>query len=424
MAWKIVAVLSAVCLFFAAIAGITRVAWHEDNEIVVVERATIADLTRRSPDVQRVELARAHLVVDQQATFELCADDPMHADRWTDTISLSVRPLSEEEGLTFLLDASILANVARSDDQGCLIVGNGPILAEDDYAIEASWERRPDAIADVLLQTRILALRRVDDLDLYVVVFGWLGAMLCAIAFALRRRADPAPVTAEADRPSLEWERANAPKIKLPNEARAAIGVVVFVVVFVGSGALPPGAALSLGASLLIALGECGIALGLAPSPRLETLALHAPPKYALIFFPIAILSGVLLWATALFSMSIVPSTGQAPIQALVSWPSGLVSFAALAVVAPLAEEIFFRGFVYGTLEKRSRILAFALAWLSFTLLHASQTWGQWGALVAILLTGLGLTSLRAVSKSTVVPAIAHLIYNGILAIGEVIARA
>ena len=32
---------------------------------------------------------------------------------------------------------------------------------------------------------------------------------------------------------------------------------------------------------------------------------------------------------------------------------------------------------------------------------HAPQTWGQWGALVAISVTGLGLTTVRAISRST-----------------------
>lgn len=423
MAWKIVATLSVLLLIVAAIAGIARVAWHEENEIHAVETDTIAELTRRSRERNRVELVRAHLAEGQHATFELCADDPMLPARWANAISLTVRPRSSEEGLTFLLDEEVLANVDRSETQGCLIIGDGPIYAEDDYAVEASWETRPEAIERVLLQTRIMSLRRVDDLDLGAVLIGWLGAFLLAIAFALYK-----PRAIRASMPDAsEWEKEEAAaRPKIPNEARVAAGFLLFLGAFVGSGFLPPGAALALAISLVLALGECGIAIAFLPGPlreRMSTLGLHAPRR-PLLFFPLAIASGVGLWVIALVSTAIVPSTGQAPIQALVSWPSGLVSFAALAVVAPLAEEIFFRGFVYGALETRSRVLAFACAWLLFTVLHASQTWGQWGALVAILLTGLGLTALRALSGSTVVPAIAHLIYNGILAISEVIARA
>ena len=99
-----------------------------------------------------------------------------------------------------------------------------------------------------------------------------------------------------------------------------------------------------------------------------------------------------------------------------VSWPSGMLSFAALAVAAPLAEEIFFRGFVWSTLERYHRVAAFLGAWLLFVAFHASQTWGEWGALLAITVTGLGLTSIRALSGSTLIAATAHLVYNGMLA--------
>jgi membrane protease YdiL (CAAX protease family) len=119
--------------------------------------------------------------------------------------------------------------------------------------------------------------------------------------------------------------------------------------------------------------------------------------------------------------LAIVPATGESAVQSFVRFPSGLLSFAALAVVAPLAEEIFFRGFVYGVLEQKSRVLAFLGAWLLFVVAHAPQTWGQWGALVAIAITSLVLTSLRAASRSTLVPALAHLAYNGLLALSTLV---
>jgi membrane protease YdiL (CAAX protease family) len=178
--------------------------------------------------------------------------------------------------------------------------------------------------------------------------------------------------------------------------------------------------ALGLAVSVTLALFEVGVAVGLAPGPglrrRMDALALIRPKRWWL-HFPIALVAGAVLVVAARWATGLVPSTGRSPIQLLVSFPSGMLSFAALAVVAPLAEEVFFRGFVYGVLEKRSAILAFAGGWLLFVVAHAPQTWGQWGALVAITITGLVLTTLRAVSGSTLVAALAHLVYNGLLAL-------
>ena len=47
-----------------------------------------------------------------------------------------------------------------------------------------------------------------------------------------------------------------------------------------------------------------------------------------------------------------------------------------------------------------------------FASVHAQQAWGNWGALLSVTLTGAVLTLLRALSGSTLVPAVAHLLYN------------
>jgi membrane protease YdiL (CAAX protease family) len=73
-------------------------------------------------------------------------------------------------------------------------------------------------------------------------------------------------------------------------------------------------------------------------------------------------------------------------------------------------------------LRERSRVLAFVGAWLLFVLAHVPQTFGQWGAVVAIGVMGLGLTTMRAITGSTLVPALAHLTYNGLIAIQAVAA--
>jgi membrane protease YdiL (CAAX protease family) len=99
-------------------------------------------------------------------------------------------------------------------------------------------------------------------------------------------------------------------------------------------------------------------------------------------------------------------------VEAFVSWPSGALAFAALGMVVPLAEELFFRGFVFGALEPLGVRTAFAGALLLFASAHVQQLWGNWGALLSVTLTGAALTALRAWSGSTLISAIAHLLYN------------
>jgi membrane protease YdiL (CAAX protease family) len=130
---------------------------------------------------------------------------------------------------------------------------------------------------------------------------------------------------------------------------------------------------------------------------------------------------GFVLRGFALWALSNVEATGEAPIEAFVAWPSGLLSFGTLAVVAPVAEEVFFRGFVFGAIDDGRwggrRALAFLLAWSLFALAHLQQVWGNWGGLLAVTTAGLVFTSLRALSGSTLVPALAHLVYNALLSV-------
>jgi membrane protease YdiL (CAAX protease family) len=119
------------------------------------------------------------------------------------------------------------------------------------------------------------------------------------------------------------------------------------------------------------------------------------------------------------WALSHVESTGEAPIEAFVSWPSGLLSFSALAVVAPIAEEVFFRGFVFGTIDNGQwggrRALACVASFGLFAGAHWEQVQGNWGGLLSVTMAGVVFTLLRAISGSTLVPAIAHLTYNALL---------
>ena len=139
------------------------------------------------------------------------------------------------------------------------------------------------------------------------------------------------------------------------------------------------------------------------------------------VFFLAAPIIGFFMRGFAIWALSHVEATGEAPIEAFVSWPSGLLSFGTLAVIAPIAEEVFFRGFVFGAIDDERwgarRALAFLFAWGLFALAHLQQAWGNWGGLLAVTAAGFVFTLLRMLSGSTLVPALAHLVYNALLSV-------
>lgn len=89
-------------------------------------------------------------------------------------------------------------------------------------------------------------------------------------------------------------------------------------------------------------------------------------------------------------------------------------AFLAMAVLAaPLIEEVIFRGYFFHVLSraKGKRFAIYAVA-LVFAFLHIGQYWGDWAAIVMVMLLGFALTMLRAWSGTTLASIIAHYAYN------------
>jgi membrane protease YdiL (CAAX protease family) len=86
------------------------------------------------------------------------------------------------------------------------------------------------------------------------------------------------------------------------------------------------------------------------------------------------------------------------------------LSFIAIVVLAPLAEELFFRGWIYGALRARlSASLSIPLCTIIFAIAH----WDGMGLYpIAVLAPGLALTLLREGTGSTKATFLAHAVYN------------
>jgi len=81
--------------------------------------------------------------------------------------------------------------------------------------------------------------------------------------------------------------------------------------------------------------------------------------------------------------------------------------------LAPLIEELFFRGFLYPVLVRRlGVVVAILITSVAFGLLHAPQLGRAWGPVLVVFLVGLALTITRAITKSVSTGLLMHIGYN------------
>jgi uncharacterized protein len=84
--------------------------------------------------------------------------------------------------------------------------------------------------------------------------------------------------------------------------------------------------------------------------------------------------------------------------------------------LAPLLEELFFRGFLYPVLLRRlGMVLAIVFTASVFGLIHAPQLGRAWAPVLVVFLVGVALTITRAATKSVAASLLIHVAYNGTL---------
>ena len=83
--------------------------------------------------------------------------------------------------------------------------------------------------------------------------------------------------------------------------------------------------------------------------------------------------------------------------------------------LGPLMEELFFRGFLYPVIARRmGAVWGIVLTALPFGLMHYPQ-YHSWSAVLIVIMVGVVLTTVRAVTKSVASSFLAHVGYNGTL---------
>ncbi len=84
--------------------------------------------------------------------------------------------------------------------------------------------------------------------------------------------------------------------------------------------------------------------------------------------------------------------------------------------MAPLVEELFFRGFLYPVLARRLGIaVGVVLTAFGFALVHASQLGSAWAPLLILFMVGLVFTVVRVVTRNVAPGFLMHVGYNFML---------
>lgn len=393
--------------------------FHQSDVHTLSELSAKPESTSISARMDSVALRAGEYVL-----FEICSTDRFPEERWKDVVEFAVLYLDKMQ-LMFKtpLDQKHLEIVKRNSDGACLVLGGGQIASSGRYSIEAVWHKKSPAkeVMQVGLYTLVQGRSPLVAGDRYLVIVIALGAIAIVLAlfFASVPRQKIATIGSKPGRsqtPQMLQESGNESRVHIIVTAGLCIAVVWGTIIW-----LPLfGSTMSFYKGLLLAVAETGLAFWFArrlnaKGTRIENLALFAPARFQFTGLALSVLFAGTLVLVARFTLALVPSTSEAPIQAFVAWPSGMLCFAVLGAVVPLGEEVFFRGFLYRALTVYGRLVAFTITLVAFVGLHLQQVWGNWGGLAALVVTGAVLTAQRAVSGSTLLPAITHLIYNFVL---------
>jgi membrane protease YdiL (CAAX protease family) len=128
--------------------------------------------------------------------------------------------------------------------------------------------------------------------------------------------------------------------------------------------------------------------------------------------------AGSVLYFVLIGFAQVLPIPKHLPIDRFFDSPRQAMLMSIFAVtMAPLMEELFFRGFLYPVMARRIGMVAsILLTSVAFGFLHGAQLKYSWAVLV-IFLVGIVLTTVRAITKSVAASFLVHVGYNGTLSV-------
>ena len=190
--------------------------------------------------------------------------------------------------------------------------------------------------------------------------------------------------------------------VKVGADAAVGLGAVLLL-------GPEPGAAVAVAAS---ALGWIPILVLAWLASRRGGIALRWHPEAG---WPALAVAGVGLVAIGqAVALAYVAGDATTPLEDAIRTPADLITVVLFAVlVAPVVEEVFFRGYLYGALEHALGAWgAVLVVGLVFGLFHGLQYAGVPAALIAVTVMGLATTWIRKAAGGIWPCIVLHLIYN------------
>lgn len=441
-------VIAGVMLPAGIVMSLLAVAEHAEREVSALsDPQRVSGLRVVQP---RHEIVAAVLHEGQKVQFHGCASDGFHPGAWPPehvAFEVWLRDPAERM-LRAPVTATRLERARRGSRGACILLGAADSLGtsgEFSVAI-APAEAQGSAIEDVEVWAQILAVVPLGPTDPNGPLLIWLGALLLAASWLLRPSldalasfdAEPGPITRRL-------------------VARPAMLVVIVVLAYGVAGVVtdqllasvlgPSSSSALLGGTLraltalVLAVWPAKMVMRAAASPAggaepdvddpvaaegargaSALLGLRGPARWPWLVLPLMLPLGCALRVAIAMATAWIPATGVAPIEALVSAPSGMLATMAVAFLAPVAEEVFYRGFVFGALERSyGTLLAAVCSATLFALVHLPQTWGAWSGFTGVALAGIAFTLIRVVTRSTAASAAAHLAHNFIIMNGVIL---
>ncbi len=130
--------------------------------------------------------------------------------------------------------------------------------------------------------------------------------------------------------------------------------------------------------------------------------------------WPLGMVAGVAVAFAVEYASFYLPIPKSLPIDKLFQDRQVVWLLAVFGVtLAPLVEELFFRGFLYPVLARRlGMATAVLLTALGFALIHTQQLAAAWAPMLVLLVVGVVFTLARALSGSLAVSLLMHMSYN------------
>jgi membrane protease YdiL (CAAX protease family) len=129
----------------------------------------------------------------------------------------------------------------------------------------------------------------------------------------------------------------------------------------------------------------------------------------------LCLLAGTVVSVAVAFSSSLMGKQPPTSMDALFQTRLALVLLMCFGVlVAPLVEEMMFRGFIYPVVARRFGIIASVLfTGILFGSFHALQLWPAKGLILLLMGVGVVFTWVRARAQTVVASLLMHIAYNG-----------